>query len=123
MGDDRWRFGGTNFIPGVSTEGGLYINKWTPRLEISGPLVKGRAWFHNGFDAFYNVDTVHGLPRGENRTSGLTTSDLTRFQCNVTPGQHPDRQLPVQPGRHQPLRPEHSQPGGDHHQPPPGDCT
>ncbi len=86
MGDDRFRFGGTNFIPGVTADNGVYINKWTPRLEFSGPLAKGRAWFHNGFDAFYNVDTVSGLPRGQNRTSGLTTSDLTRFQFNITPG-------------------------------------
>ena len=85
MGDDRWRFGGTNFIPGVSTDSGVYINKWTPRLEFSGPIVKGRAWFHNGFDAFYNVDSVHGLPRGENRTSGLSGSNLSRFHVNITP--------------------------------------
>jgi len=85
MGDDRWRFGGTNFIPGVSAEGGLYINKWTPRLEFSGPIVKGRAWFHNGLDAFYNVDSVHGLPHGENRTSGISGSNLSRFHINITP--------------------------------------
>ena len=41
MGDDRWRFGGTNFIPGVTTESGLYVNKWTPRLEFSGPAGQG----------------------------------------------------------------------------------
>jgi hypothetical protein len=85
MGDDRWRFGGTNFIPGVATDSGVYINKWTPRLEFSGPIVKGRAWFHNGFDAFYNVDSVSGLPHGENRTSGLSGSDLSRFHVNITP--------------------------------------
>jgi hypothetical protein len=84
MGDDRWRFGGTNFIPGISTEGGLHFNKWTPRLEFSGPLAKGRAWFHNGFDAFYNADTVYGLPSGQNRTSGLSVSNLSRFQVNLT---------------------------------------
>ena len=85
MGDDRWRFGGTNFIPGVSADSGFYINKWTPRLELSGPLVKGRAWFHNGFDAFYSDDVVQGLPPHENHTRGLTTSDLTRLQVNLTP--------------------------------------
>jgi hypothetical protein len=85
MGDDRFRFAGTNFIPGVSSDSGLYVNKWTPRLELSGPLAKGRAWFHNGFDAFYSVDTVHGLPHGENRTSSVTGSNLTRVQVNVTP--------------------------------------
>ena len=47
--------------------------------------MKGRAWFHNGFDAFYSVDSVHGLPSGQNRTSGLTVSDLSRFQVNLTP--------------------------------------
>src|SRR5215472_5603750 len=85
MGDDRFRFAGTNFIPGVTSDNGLYINKWTPRFEFSGPLAKGRAWFHNGIDAFYSVDTVRGLPRGANRTSSITGSDLTRVQVNVTP--------------------------------------
>jgi len=84
MGDDRWRFGGTNFIPGISNDGGLHFNKWTPRFEFSGPLAKGRAWFHTGFDAFYNTDTVHGLPSGQNRTSGLATSNQSRFQVNLT---------------------------------------
>lgn len=86
MGDDRLRFAGTNFIPGISTEDGLHVNKWTPRLELSGPLAKGRAWFHNGFDAFYSDDIVLGLPRGQDRTRGLTTSDLSRFQVNLAPG-------------------------------------
>jgi hypothetical protein len=85
MGDDRWRFGGTNFIPGVANDGGWYLNKWTPRLEFSGPIVKGRAWFHNGLDAFYSVDTIRGLPNGQNRTNSLTVSDLSRFQVNITP--------------------------------------
>jgi Carboxypeptidase regulatory-like domain len=85
MGDDRWRLGVTNFFPGVTNDGGWYINKWTPRMEFSGPIVKGRAWFHNGFDVFYNMDSVHGLPHGANRTSGLTISDLSRFQVNLTP--------------------------------------
>ena len=85
MGDDRWRFDGTNFIPGVSSEGGLHVNQWTPRLELSGPLVKDRVWFHEGFDGFYTVDVVHDLPPGQDRTHGVTTSNLSRFQANLTP--------------------------------------
>src|SRR5579883_2822397 len=85
MGDDTLRFAGTNFIPGVSSDGGWHFNKWTPRLEFSGPLVKSRAWFHNGLDLFYSNDTVHGLPHGQNRTTGFTGSDLSRFQVNLTP--------------------------------------
>lgn len=85
MGDDRFRFAGTNFIPGVSSESGWHLNKWTPRLEVSGPIVKGRAWFHNGADVFYSDDVINGLPRGQNRTHGTTFSDQSRFQVNLTP--------------------------------------
>src|SRR5882724_9014454 len=85
MGDDRWRFGATNFFPGVSSESGLHINKWTPRVKVSGPLAKGRAWFYNAFDSFYGVDTVSRLPSGENRSRSLTSSNLTRLQVNLSP--------------------------------------
>src|SRR5262249_40786747 len=85
MGDDRLRFSGTNFIPGVSTEDGWHLNKWTPRLAISGPIAKGRAWFHNGSDLFYSDDLVHGLPHGENRTRGYTANNLSRFQVALAP--------------------------------------
>ncbi|HTP35817.1 MAG TPA: carboxypeptidase regulatory-like domain-containing protein [Candidatus Acidoferrales bacterium] len=85
-GDDRFRFGATNFIPGLTSDHGVYVNKFTPRFEFSGPIVKGRAWFYNGLDAFYSKDTIDGLPNGQNRTNSLTLSDLTRAQVNVTPG-------------------------------------
>ncbi len=85
MGDDRWRFGATNFLPGVSAKRGIFINKWTPRVTVSGPVARGRAWFHNGFDAFYDVDTIEELPPGENRSRSLTTSNLTRFHLNLNP--------------------------------------
>lgn len=85
MGDDRWRFGGTNFIPNVSTRDGLHLNKWTPRVEFSGPLKRGRAWFHNGFETYYDVDTIDELPSGENRTRSITTNNFSRVQVNLTP--------------------------------------
>jgi Carboxypeptidase regulatory-like domain len=85
MGDDRMRFGATNFVPGFSTEGGLHLSKWSPQLEFSGPLARGRAWFHEGLDNFYSDDYVHGLPGGQNYTTGLTSSSLSRFQVNLTP--------------------------------------
>ncbi len=85
MGDDLWRFVGTNFIPGVAFDGGMHVNKWTPRLEFSGPLKRRRAWFHNGFDAFYSADVVHGLPPRQNLTRAINASDMARFQVNLTP--------------------------------------
>ena len=45
MGDDKFRYSATNFVPGFETRKGLQFGSWTPRLEISGPLWRGRAWF------------------------------------------------------------------------------
>ena len=85
MGDDHWRFSGTNFIPGFTSQDGFLLNKWTPRIDVSGPLAKGRAWFHNGFDTFYDVNIISGLPRGQDQSRSITTSNLSRFQVNITP--------------------------------------
>lgn len=85
MGDDRWSFSTTNFLPGISAKRGLFINKWTPRVTVSGPIARGRAWFHNGFDAFYDVDIIEELPPGEDRSRSLTTNNLTRFHVNLSP--------------------------------------
>ncbi len=84
MGDDRWRFGATNPIPSISTNGGLHFNHWSPRLMTSGPIKKGKLWFHTALDPFYTANTVSNLPRGQNRTSSFSGSDLTRLQWNAT---------------------------------------
>lgn len=84
MGDDRWRFGATNPIPSFDTSGGLHLNHWSPRLMTSGPIKKGKAWFHTALDPFYTADTVSSLPKGQNRTSSFNGSDLSRFQWNVS---------------------------------------
>ena len=85
MGDDRLRFGATNFFPSVATDGGIHINKFTPRLELSGPIVKGKVWFYNGLDVFFHDDSINGLPRGQNRVRGTDFTDLNRIQADLTP--------------------------------------
>ncbi len=87
MGDDHWRFGGTNFIPGLAAQNGLYINHWSPRLMVSGPIKKGRGWFHNSFDTYYTATTISQLPGGQNRTNSLSVTNLTRFQWNISDSQ------------------------------------
>ncbi|MBV8728276.1 MAG: TonB-dependent receptor, partial [Acidobacteriia bacterium] len=85
MGDDRFRFGATNFFPGLSTQSGFHVSKFNPQLEFSGPLDKGRAWFHEGLDNFYSDTVIAGLPSGQNQMTGLSSSSLSRFQVNLTP--------------------------------------
>jgi hypothetical protein len=84
MGDNRWRFGGTNFVPSLGTHGGLHLDHWSPRVKFSGPIRKNRIWFHDAFDTFYALNTVTGLPSGQDRTRSSSGSNLTRFQWNIT---------------------------------------
>ena len=83
MGDDHWRFGGTNFVPGFGTQDGFHLNHWSPRVKVSGPLRKGRVWFENSFDTFYSVGIVSGLPKGQDQTTGASGSNLSRVQWNI----------------------------------------
>lgn len=84
MGDDHWRFGTTNFIPSLSSQDGWHINHWSPRVIVSGPIRKGKAWFHNAFDTYYVVSTVTGLQRGQDQTRSFIGSDLMRLQWNIS---------------------------------------
>jgi hypothetical protein len=84
-GDDTWRYSGTNFIPGVDTNNGLHVGAYTPRVNFSGPIVKGRAWFSNSIDGNYNQLIVPDLPSGQNTRTSYGGSDLLHIQANLTP--------------------------------------
>src|SRR6266700_1106331 len=44
-GDDRWRFGTTNPVPGINIQQGVHLGNWYPRFTFSGPIERGRFWF------------------------------------------------------------------------------
>jgi hypothetical protein len=83
-GDDRFRVSATNFVPSLSYDSGLRISNWDPRATISGPIVKGRAWYFNAFDLQYDMNLVRELPPGTNTNHNWQGSNLTRIQLNVT---------------------------------------
>jgi hypothetical protein len=84
-GDDRFRYSATNFIPSVENRKGLILDGWTPRLGVSGPIRKGRAWFSESLDLHYMKHVVEDLPKGEDRTSSWRGSNLLRNQFNLAP--------------------------------------
>ena len=84
-GDDKLRYSGTNFVPGVESRKGIYIGGWTPRFSVSGPLRRGRAWFSDSIDAQYVKTVVQDLPKGEDRVSAWRFSNLLHTQVNLTP--------------------------------------
>ena len=58
---------------------------WYPRVGVSGPIVRGRAWFSETFDSEYTNTLVTGLPSGQNTRSGWVGSNLLHAQVNFTP--------------------------------------
>lgn len=83
-GTDRFHCTATNFIPGLGTQNGFHLGNWTPRAGLSGPIVRGRAWFADTFGAEYDQSYVNGLRQGQNQRSGWSASNLLHTQVNVT---------------------------------------
>ncbi len=86
-GADQFHYTATNFIPGLETQNGIQLGAWTPRAGISGPIVRGRAWFADNLSSEYNRGFVNGLPNGQNEQTGWTASNLLHLQANLTPSQ------------------------------------
>jgi hypothetical protein len=86
MGDDRFRYSATDFIPSPSTLRGFHIQNVTPRASLSGPLVRGRAWFFVAVDGEYDHNVFSELPPGQDTDYIGRISNLARLQVNLTPG-------------------------------------
>lgn len=84
-GDDRFRFGSTNFIPSVSLNQGLHLGNWYPRFNVSGPILKGRAWFADGLSLQRTFSLNTDLPRGANTQTTWLGDNLLSTQVNLTP--------------------------------------
>lgn len=84
-GTDALHYTATDFVPGLDLKQGLHLGNWYPRLGISGPIVRGRAWFSDTFDSEYNQSVISGLPRGQDTRSGWEGSNLVHAQVNLTP--------------------------------------
>jgi hypothetical protein len=84
MGNDAIRYNVTNFVPGVDTASGVHIGTWSPRFQLSGPIVKDRAWFSESATAVYSQSVVPDA-KDTSRTSSLRADNLVRAQVNLTP--------------------------------------
>jgi hypothetical protein len=83
-GDDRWRFGVTNFIPDVSFQQGTHLGNWYPRTSISGPIKKGKAWFSDALSIQRTFHLVKELQSGQNFHTQWSGDNLLRGQLNLT---------------------------------------
>ncbi len=85
MGDDKLRFGITNFIPDVSFQQGIHFGDWYPRVTFSAPLKKGKIWFSDAMTLLHSFAYVPGLPGGQDTDSNWSADNLLRLQANFTP--------------------------------------
>ena len=85
IGDDRFRFAATNFVPSVQSKKGLALDKVDPRFTFSGPIEKSRIWFFDGLDGEYDNVIIPELPAGEDNDHIWRFGNLTKIQANVTP--------------------------------------
>jgi hypothetical protein len=84
MGDDRYRFTATNFIPSLQDKKGITLDKADPRFTVSGPLQKGRLWFLDAIDGEYDNNVIVELPDGADRGAYWRVGNLARIQSNLT---------------------------------------
>jgi Carboxypeptidase regulatory-like domain/TonB dependent receptor-like, beta-barrel len=85
MGDDRYRFSGTDLVPSIATHKGFHIKSWTPHGSFSGPIKKGKAWFLLAPESEYDLVSINDLPPGADRDTRWRWGDLAKTQINLTP--------------------------------------
>lgn len=85
MGDNKFRFNATNFVPSLEDVNGIRFDKFVPRFTFSGPVVKNRAWFFDGVEVEYDDIYIRELPQGADTDHLIRGSNLVRFQVNTTP--------------------------------------
>ena len=83
-GDDRWRFGTTDFIPGIRVQDGVQFGNFYPRVEFSGPIVKEHFWFSQSFDLVHTLSIMNGLPSGQNEASTWGGDSWSRLLWKIS---------------------------------------
>lgn len=85
MGDNKFRFNATNFVPSFRSLNGIRFDKFVPRVTLSGPVMRDRAWFYDGLEAEYDNIYIAELPANANSDQLLRGSNLLKVQANLTP--------------------------------------
>ncbi len=84
MGNDRFRFAATDFIPVPEDVKGIQLGSWTPIYTMSGPLRKGKMWFFDALDGEYDNNVTKQLPSGADSDHVWRMDNLAKVQSNLT---------------------------------------
>jgi hypothetical protein len=84
MGDNKFRFNATNFIPSFRDLNGIRFSQFVPRFTFSGPLKRNRAWWCDGVEIEADNIYITELPANANTDELMRGSNLMKVQTNVT---------------------------------------
>ena len=83
MGDNKFRFNATNFIPSFRDQNGIRFDQFVPRFTFSGPLKQNRAWFFDGVETEYDNIYIPELPANADTGTLIRGSNLVKAQANL----------------------------------------
>ncbi len=83
MGDNKFRYNATDFLPSFKQVNGIHFDQFLPRFTVSGPIVPSRAWFFDGIEAEYDENYVPQLPAGADTDRLIRGSNLIKSQVNL----------------------------------------
>ena len=84
MGDNKFRFNATDFIPSFRELNGLHFDKFVPRFTFSGPLKRDHAWWYDGVETEWDNIYISELPASANTDELVRGSNLAKVQVNAT---------------------------------------
>ncbi|MGH9604794.1 MAG: TonB-dependent receptor [Terracidiphilus sp.] len=85
MGDNKFRFNATNFIPSWRSLNGIHFDKFVPRFTFSGPIIRSRVWFFDGLETEFDNNYISELPANADTNPLIRGSNLIKVQANLTP--------------------------------------
>ena len=85
MGDNKFRFNATDFLPSFQDMNGIRFDKFVPRFTFSGPLAQNKAWFFDGLEVEYDDIYIKELPSNADTDHLIRGSNLLKFQVNPKP--------------------------------------
>ena len=85
MGDNKFRFNATNFIPSFRDVNGIRFDKFVPRFTFSGPLERNRAWWYDGVELEYDNIYISELPANADTDPLVRGSNLAKAQIDLSP--------------------------------------
>ncbi len=53
MGDNKFRYDATDFVPSFRNQNGIRFDTFEPRITFSGPIRRNRAWYFDAIDPQY----------------------------------------------------------------------